>query len=391
MAEARDGEAVRAALHDALAACERELDRRNVTVVGSLAHRMLALRRLLEHGRLPRVAAIGRRGSGKSSLLNAILGREALAVGDVGDRTTAVAWRMMAAGARRVEWLDTPGLRAGAKGGRREEVAAAVRATPPDVVLVLCQATEVDAGIDEDLEDALAIVKAAEASGRDEVPVVGVVTKVDELAPADVTAPPFDDPEKRANIVRATSVFLKHLARAGRVPHAVIPVASYVEWREGAVAYDGRWNVDRLVARVQGLLPEPARLRGALLCDELDAALRGIGEEVTEAFAALAHAIGSGPPDAQQRDELARVQGALVTILRSLSTRGDPARSPSARVEALLRPGTVLEGLRGGLARLGARGASGAVAAARTRALGRAVMAIELDGVDPETVKRLWG
>ncbi|MEI8259272.1 MAG: hypothetical protein WCJ30_26690, partial [Deltaproteobacteria bacterium] len=52
----------------------QELDAMHAVPAGDLALAQDALRELMSHGRRPRVAAVGRRGAAKSSLLNAIAG-----------------------------------------------------------------------------------------------------------------------------------------------------------------------------------------------------------------------------------------------------------------------------------------------------------------------------
>src|SRR5437588_6163 len=96
----------------ALQECERELDRNNAMLADLFAARAARLRRLLNGGRTPRVAVVGRRDAGKSSLLNASASADITHIGDVEDTTRELRWRDAVWNERAIEWLDTPGLRA---------------------------------------------------------------------------------------------------------------------------------------------------------------------------------------------------------------------------------------------------------------------------------------
>src|SRR5512135_1055590 len=80
---------------------------------GMLVNDVRELRALLVDRRPPRIAAIGRRGSGKSSLANALMGASVLETGSVTDTTAWPRWIDLVHDSRRLRWLDTPGLRAG--------------------------------------------------------------------------------------------------------------------------------------------------------------------------------------------------------------------------------------------------------------------------------------
>jgi predicted GTPase len=367
----------------ALAACEQEFDRRNVLLAGELAARFAALRVLLWQGRAPRVAVLGRRGAGKSSLLNAVAGEGLAVLGDVEDATRTVQPYPVRFGARAVEWLDTPGLRAGGRPGRREVVLRALTAAPPDVLLLLCPASEVDAGIDADLEDVRALV-AGIAAVRGRAPaLMALATKVDELAPPDVYAPPFDDPEKRARIREAVGVFGRHLRRVGLRPHGTLPVNTYVRFEQGTLREDLRWNLPALLARVEAALPTEAEIRARWLPAELRRALVATMEGITEAFAQRA---ASGAGEA----ELQALHRELGRLLRALGPEGELAARAGVRLDALTRPTGALEALRQGLARAGGRGAAAAMAGARLRLLGATLRRQLAETVPDAALARLY-
>src|SRR4051812_1676775 len=105
-----------------------ELERVLLRIQGldALVSDVRELRALLFERRPPRVAVVGRRGSGKSSLANALLGADVLPVGAVTDTTSEGKWVELETNGRRMRWLDTPGLRAGEAPSRRDDVRVAL-------------------------------------------------------------------------------------------------------------------------------------------------------------------------------------------------------------------------------------------------------------------------
>lgn len=376
----------------AIEACERELDRRNALPAGTLALRLGRLRALLMHGRLPRVVAVGRRGAGKSSLLNSLAGAELVQVGDVEDTTSGVSWREVSWGPRRIEWFDTPGFRAGGESGRVAAIADALAYAPPDAVLFLCQANEVDAGIDDDLDDLAGMLRAiGRAAGRMPT-LIALITKVDELCPPDVVAPPFDDPEKRENIRSALSVLGRHLRRRGMVPHGVLPVNTYFRCEGDRIIEDLRWNLDALAARLVECLPTDAHLATRLLVPELRRVLEGVMADVTDAFASIAAAIASQPGRSRAAvvQDLESINAALARVLRLLAPDPLRGRALASAVEAIAGRAGPLELVRAGAARVGAGGLSAALAAVRVQALGAALARGLLAGIDEATLSMLF-
>ncbi len=323
------------------------------------------LRALLTHGARPAVAAVGRRGAGKSTLLNALANRGVAEVGAVADTTLRPAVRALDA----MVWLDTPGLRAGGRTRRAASVAEAVRAFQPDVLWFLCGASEVDAGIDDDLRDLRTSLDGCPPWTR----LVAVVTRVDELAPPDVNTPPFDaDPEKRANLIAATTTLHRHLLRGGFALERVIPLCADARWEGDRCRDDVRWNLAPLarpiVAPTQRSVTASLQSRLAALCDALVA--RAVDEARTVSLRA---------PSDRQRALLEGLHRTLVARLDALLAAfvGDGAATLGATVGDTFGPGRAGELVRSVFDRLGAREMAADAAAARVRALGRAVRALE--------------
>lgn len=345
------------------------------------------LRALLVERRPPRVACVGRRGAGKSSLANALLGAEVLPVGAVADTTTAPAWVDLRVSQRAVRWFDTPGLRAGDSVARRRDVAAALRRERPDVLLFLCRATEVDAGIDDDLDD-LAEVRRGTADARGElVPLIAAVTKVDELAPQHLKRPPYDaDPAKRESVDAAVARLKEHLARKGFGDVKVVPVGAYQRWEDGALAADWRWNLPTLGAALFARLPQQAQVEAARAFDEAVALRRRVAMRFVGTATSIAVVVGATPLPFADAAVLLPLQSLMLTAIAYVSGRPLGPRAVSAWLGTLgLNVGAALgmrELVRAVLKVVPGVGGplSGAVAGTGTWALGVAAVRYFVEG-----------
>ncbi|MEZ4390093.1 MAG: GTPase [Polyangiales bacterium] len=200
------------------------------------------------------LAVLGRRGVGKSSLLNALSPREVAAVGHVVDTTRAASAHEID-GVRGLLWVDGPGLR-----GALEAVSpeAALAPWDPFATLVVVGATEVETGR-EDLRRAAAYLHARPKRLRR---CVIVVNRVDELDPVDDYAPPFRSPRKGIHIAEACARARRALAREGVDAVEVVPVSSVLVREGDAVTFDGRWNLEALRAVLRSLADADAAAQG---------------------------------------------------------------------------------------------------------------------------------
>lgn len=237
------------------------------------------LRSVLQGLRPPRVMVIGRAKSGKSSLINAICGLKVAKVNDTEPETGKAEWKRYyhnGSSSDLLYILDTRGLQESQAPTQHdsaktpyESVIQAVKKDCPDVILFLCKATEVHAASNKDLDECELIVGEIKKLYRRDLPVIGVLTKCDELAPPKIPLP-TDDERKNSNVQDQVKSFLAFLrARQGLSQSVkdVIPTVAYAEYQDGENGLilpgeDYRWNITQLVETM--IKYTPTEIRGSL-------------------------------------------------------------------------------------------------------------------------------
>lgn len=391
MSDSDDDDATKREASQALADLESVILR--IPGFDLLAKDLRAIRALVLEGRPPRVAVIGRRGAAKSSLANALLGTEALVTGAVEDTTKEPAWVDLKHKGRTIRWIDTPGLRAGGNPERGDRVGQLLAKDPPDVIILCVRATQVDAGIDDDLNDVRSILSAIEGKGKPKPPVVAVITRVDDLAPPVPKQPPFVG-EKKVNIEKAVDVLRKHMERVGLTAKTIVPVASYLKYfSDGSIAIDWRYNVNVLADAVFDALPVEAQADAAVAFEASLILRRKVARRIVQGTSSIAFFVGAAPIP-HDLVVLTPLQGVMVLGVSFLADRNS-----RARLVAEWTTGMGLNVGAGVALRAGARALiklvpgfgsaiSGGVAAAGTWALGMAATKYFVDGATIDETRK---
>src|SRR4051812_30364889 len=127
--------------------------------IRELRSKVALLRTILLEQRAPAFALVGRRGAGKSSLVNALFGAKVSEVGHVKAQTGRGKWFEHTSERGSISILDTRGIQEGSKPDESDASVDAVtsilvelKRKVPDVIVFLVKATETDSAIDADLD-----------------------------------------------------------------------------------------------------------------------------------------------------------------------------------------------------------------------------------------------
>ncbi len=276
----------------ALAELVRVLDR--LPFVSSVKRDVQSLRELLYQRRAPRVALLGLPGSGRTALVNALLGKDALpAVAEPG-------WVRVDAEGALVDVLE---ISLGGGEETRALVRRALDESPADCVLLVCSADQVDGSFSEatsELGELLGIVGAKEA--------VAVLTHADTLPPRDAE-PPY--PEEKLHAVDVgTSRLRRVLSDCAVSVREVLGVSS----RDG----HGIRPLSELLVEV---LPDAARLEAARAFPRAARGRRVVANRIVHSASTLALTVGLAPVPFSDVLVIAPLQVTMVSAVAHLSGR----------------------------------------------------------------------
>lgn len=242
------------------------------------------LLRLLKGNRYPLLALIGRRGCGKSSCINAIVGQLIAEPGHVRAQTGHAKILLY----RRhdnsgIDVLDTRGIN---EGERPEEddvaetavdsIVSALTKVPVDCILYLHKSKELDSGIESDLQILNEIIVKTNLNSI-KIPIIGVITHCDELEPSDIKKPSEYDEEKLENIEIAKTFFRNQLEKYAPDLHDCIvgveAISSSVIWSKvpdenGCFLpkRDYRYNIDKIMDLLINNVSIQAMFKTAQVC-----------------------------------------------------------------------------------------------------------------------------
>jgi len=360
------------------------------------------LREIIMEARIPRFAIVGRRGSGKSSLINAIFSNKVAAVGSVKSKTGLGKWYEYEDKKGKISILDTRGLGEGSipdakfeEKSVKEEVSASIDNNCPDALLFLCKAKEVDARIDEDIDSFFQIKSYIQKKHSYNPPVVGVITQVDELDPPDVVDPPYKDAGKRKNIASAKALLSRKLENKFDDIIEVIPTSAYIRFSNGKIAYDRRWNIDKLVEYLIERLPRSAQMELARIT-RVKSVQKKMARVLIGSAAAIAGGVGLEPIPVADLPIITSIQIGMIMGIGYISGR---EMNKKSAVEFMTSMGLnvglsfVFRELARALVKLipvAGNAASGAVAAASTWGIGEAAITYFIDKKSPEEAKQIY-
>lgn len=381
--------------------------------VKGIQHKVALLRTILLEQRPPAFALVGRRGAGKSSLVNALFGTKVAEVGHVKSQTGQGRWFEHASERGAISVLDTRGIQEGSRPSERDVSKDAVssivyelKKKVPDVIVFLVKATEADSAIDTDLQTLERIYADIEREHRFRPPLVAIATHCDVLEPK-ATRLHYAEHENREDLdekLARVSDVEHHLEtkireRAKLAGHLVYVrgVSTYLSFRDnGEVRADERWRMDELVGALFKHLPDAGRGTFVRI-----ARVRGLQEQLatdlTRASAVICTGIAALPIPIADVFPITGMQIALVAGIAWLSGRPLDRRAAVEFLGAMganVGAGFVLrEGFRA-LMKVVTPGfgsmVSGAIAFAGTMAIGAAAREYFLRGSSVEDARRAF-
>jgi uncharacterized protein (DUF697 family)/GTPase Era involved in 16S rRNA processing len=378
-----------------------------------MRERVAELRRLLVEQRPPRLALVGRRGAGKSSLVNALFGEKLAELGHVKSQTGEAQWFERRGERGAIDVLDTRGLQEGSPPEAPdpattavESLRVALRAKAPDAILFLVRASDVDSAIDEDIRVLSSLCREVDAHNGAKIAVLAVVTHCDQVEPQNVrlhdtsNEVPADVAEKLARIEAIKRVLDDRLRARPELRDrliAVLGVSTYQSWRQdNSRRADERWAMDPLVRYLFDELPREAQVEFARFA-RVRKFQHDIASTLTTTVAGACAAIAAAPIPVADIVSITSAQTTLVMAIGYVSGRRLSVETAAEFLGALganVGAAFALREAARALAKVVAPGAGGLVSStiafAGTASIGKAAAAYFIDGVTKESARKIF-
>ena len=434
------------ALARVIARVEEMLDRFPLQAGKDLRARVATVRALLFEKRPPALVLVGRRGAGKSSLVNALFGAKMAELGHVTAQTGRARWYEYERDGGAMSILDTRGIQEGSAPAESdtartalESIAVELRAKAPDVVVFVVKASDVDSAIDADLDALERVYDELRRAHSAEPPLVVVITHCDLLEPKSTALPSAARSESSRRAVPEASerareeidekmhhVLAAERAASNKVDgrpklnarhQGTLGVSTYMSWREptepsatagggeagaagarreAVLRADDRWRIDDLAVILFRLLPEAGRAELAR-ATQARAVQEELAKTLTKATATICAGIAAAPIPFADVVPLTTLQAGLVAAIawiggRSLDRRGagEFLASLGANVGAAFALREAFRGLLKLVAPGGGPVLSATIAFSGTMAIGAAARAYFVRGVSAEDARKVF-
>ena len=261
------------------------------------------LKEMLMDSRPPRIIIVGRRGAGKSSMINAIFNEYVAPVGHITAETSSSEWYFYSSKllkSAELEILDTRGFgdKTISESIDSEDVLEGIKNTIdrklPDAIIFLIKATEVDAHISIDLNNLVSIKKYILKSHEYDIPVLAVITQVDQLEPIRITEPPYENENKQKNIKLAVGAITKAFETTEIKLIQAFAISAYAEYDGNNFTYKRYWNIELLVNYLIDNLPKEAQLQFARI-SRVKSAQKKLARTIIASTATITAAIAATP------------------------------------------------------------------------------------------------
>ena len=412
MSKAERGEEIRREISNLLRQIEDMIEDLEIPFASQMKEEIGEIRRFLTDHRAPRLALVGRRGAGKSSLINAIFGEYVSEVGHEGAMTGEATWWDYEGARGTIEVLDTRGLQEGSSPEQADEaetaeesIKRALAERPADAIVFLVKASEVDAAIDADIDALEELAEWLEESYGHRAPVVAVVTHCDILEPKKVELhrpedfPARDIDEKKERVKRITSDLKQKIRERDRLAGQLmgpLGVSSYISWRDdGTMRADDRWHIDQLTEYLVEELPDEAKFELARL-SQVKHVQRKVANRIVQATSIVCGGIGTAPTPVADIAPITGAQIAMVVGVGYLSGRDLDMKAATEFVAAMGLNAGAAFGFREAaraivqLIPVAGNAVSGAIAYGATYGLGKAAIAYFIGDADEDEAREIF-
>lgn len=293
------------------------------------------LKKITDETRPPVMMMVGRTGHGKSSLINAISGKNYAEIDDVRScteeaKTYTIHFPEQYASMR---FIDTRGIfesvspDGAVKDDAIDVLESEIIAFKPDLLFHVINAKEVRA-LQKDIEAFKSIKKAIKKKLKYEIPTLIVISHVDILGKSSEW--PIEDFPEKADKIRQLLDFLAEDVleiESKRFIDRNNPIKGY--WVEDdsyigiipVCSEEGKfWNIDFLIDFIGKTLPEEALLDFFQARGEL-AQLKVYSSKIIKSFSVAASGIGMTPIPVSDMSILLPIQVLMITIIAALSGR----------------------------------------------------------------------
>jgi predicted GTPase len=396
-----------------IARIEELLERLPLDVARDARLRIATLRLVLLEKRPPALVLVGRRGAGKSSLVNALFGAKVAELGHVTAQTGKGRWYRYERGGGAMSILDTRGVQEGSVPAEAdqapsalESIAVELRTQAPDVVVFVAKASEVDAAIDADLDALEHVYDEIRRGHRLEPPLVAVVTHCDLLEPKGTRLhetereSPEDVAEKKRHVAAAEHALARKIDARDKLRLrlvATLGTSVYMSWKsDGSLRSDERWRVDDLAVTLFRHLPDAGRAELAR-ATQVRAVQEDLATTLIQATAAVCAGIGAAPIPFADTIPLTTLQAGLVAGIAWIGGRSADRKGAVEFLGAMSANVGLALGLREGFRQLmkiiapgGGSVVSATIAFTGTMAIGAAAKAYYIRGVSLADARRIF-